>query len=436
LSAASPADWPTYRRDNARSGCTKAPVSTQLKESWRSKIRGKISPPVVVGEELFVAGVDTHAVYCLDANNGQRLWSYTAGGPVDSPPTISKGRVLFGCTDGSVYCLRASDGELVWRFRAAEREKRIMSYGRLQSAWPVHGSVLVEDDVVYFAAGRSSFLDGGIHLYGLDAASGDIRHHGHLDGPLPDLSKLNNRAHEMDGAKNDILVSNGRKLFLTQNVFDLTLKQLDTPTIARWGARKTDLHLVATGGFLDDSGFDRTFWMYAERWPGLYVAVDTAKAGQILVFDENTTYGLHVFNQKFSRSPYFNPGSEGYELFADDNSNEPVLDEGNARRERGTMTRSKPPKWTVKIPVRARAMVLADDTMFLAGADDIVDSQDPLGALEGRKGASLWAVSTVNGGKIVAYRLDVPPVFDGMAAAGGRLYLSTTDGTVRCFGDR
>ena len=38
--------------------------------------------------------------------------------------------------------------------------------------WPVHGSVLVENDTVYFAAGRSSFLDGGIYLFGLDVATG------------------------------------------------------------------------------------------------------------------------------------------------------------------------------------------------------------------------------------------------------------------------
>ena len=134
------------------------------------------------------------------------------------------------------------------------------------------GSVLVHDGQCWFAAGRSSFLDGGIYLYGLDVATGAIRHQARLDGPWPDLSRPSSRAHEMDGSKNDILVSNGSRLFLTQNVFDLQLHRVDAPKIAKWGARKTDLHLVATGGFLDDSGFDRLYWMYAERWPGLYVA--------------------------------------------------------------------------------------------------------------------------------------------------------------------
>ncbi len=429
---AAASNWPTYRGDNARSGRAGVPVPTKLKRSWRTELRGKISPPVAAGGRVFVAGIDTHCVYCLRGEDGERLWSYTAGGPVDSPPTIAAGRVLFGCADGSVYCLRATDGELVWRFQAAPFDKRIMSYERIESAWPIHGSVLVENSVAYFAAGRSSYLDGGMYLFGLDVITGEIRHRAHLAGPQPDLSRSSNRAHEMDGAKNDILVSNGERLFLTQNVFDRQLKQLPTATIAPYGARETDLHLVATGGFLDDSGFDRLFWMHARRWPGLYVAVGASKAGQILVFDESATYGLHVFTHKFSRSPFSNPG-EGCTLFADDNDNEPVLNEANARRERGTMSRARPAKWSVNIPVRVRAMVLAGDTLFLAGPPDVVDEDDPLAAIEGRKGALLWAVSTAAGKRLTEYHLDVPPVFDGLIAAGGKLYMTTADSSVTCW---
>ena len=433
LAIENPHDWPTYRHDNARSGCAGTQVPPQLKPAWQTELAGKVSPPVVAGDHLFVAEVEAHSVTCLDARDGTRLWSYTAGGRVDSPPTIHRGRVVFGCTDGTVYCLRASDGELVWRFRAAPVDRRIMSYGRIESAWPVHGSVLIEKNIVYFAAGRSSYLDGGIYMYGLDVATGEVRHRAHLDGPRPDLSIPCGRAHEMDGSRNDILVSNGDRLFLTQNVFDLELKQHEAPKIAKWGARKTDLHLVATGGFLDDSGFDRLFWMYAQRWPGLYVAAGASKAGQILVFDETTTYGLHTFTTKFSRSPYFAPGTDGYELFADDNANEPVLPDAQARRERGSMSRTHPPKWSVQIPVRARAMVVAGEILFFAGPPDIIEKDDPYGAFEGRKGGQLWAVSTTDGRKIAEYELDAPPAFDGLIAAQKKLYVTTTDGRVSCW---
>jgi outer membrane protein assembly factor BamB len=425
--------WPTYRYDNARSGRTQTRVPTRLKPRWKAELGGKVSPPVLADGRLIVAEVDAHRVTCLDAGNGTRQWSYTAGGPVDSPPTIDRGRVLFGCCDGCVYCLRALDGELIWRFRAAPAQRRIVSYGRIESAWPVHGSVLVENDTVYFAAGRSSYLDGGIYLYGLDTATGQVRHRAHLDGPWPDLSIPCDRAHEMDGTKNDVLVQSGEKLFLTQNVFDLELNPLEAPKIAKWGARKTDLHLVATGGFLDDSGFDRLYWMHARRWPGLYFAERAPKAGQILVFDDSTTYGLHTFTTKFSRSPYYAPGTDGHELFADDNDNEPVLPDESARRERGSMFRTQPPKWSIPIPLRARGLVLAGDKLFLAGPPDVIDEKDPYGAFEGRKGGLLWAVSTADGKKLAQYQLDAPPVFDGLIAARERLFLTTTDGCVSCW---
>ena len=54
-------------------------------------------------------------------------------------------------------------------------------------------------------------------------------------------------------------------------------------------------------------------------------------------------------------------------------------------------------------------------------------------ALAGQKGAALWAVSTADGSQLAAYSLNALPVFDGMAAAGRRLYLATAGGAVICF---
>ena len=428
-----PEDWPTYRHDNARSGYVKTAVPAKLEESWQVQLRGRISPPVVAGGKLYVAEKDNHTIHCIDADSGKPLWRFIAGGPVDSPPTIHGARVIFGCTDGRVYCLNTEDGQVAWLFRAAPFEKRIVSYGKLQSSWPVHGSVLVENEVVYFAAGISSFLDGGIYLYGLDIVSGEIVHRARLDNTDESLKESGSRTHDMDGAKNDILVSNGSRIFLTQNVFDMSLKTIETKRIGRWGALETDLHLSASGGFLDDSGFDRLYWMYARRWPGLYVAYDAPKAGQILVFDDQRTYGLHKFNKKFSRSPYYQPGADGCELFADENDNEPLLVERQEKRERGTMSRAKEPAWSVQAPVNARAMVLTDKILFFSGSPDVIPVDDPLAALEGRFGGKLWAVSKDSGEKLAEYDIASPPVFDGLIAASSKLYMVTRDGKVRCW---
>jgi outer membrane protein assembly factor BamB len=53
-------------------------------------------------------------------------------------------------------------------------DRLIGAFGQLESAWPVHGGVLVQNGTAYFAAGRSSQLDGGIYLYGVDAATGEL----------------------------------------------------------------------------------------------------------------------------------------------------------------------------------------------------------------------------------------------------------------------
>ena len=157
----------------------------------------------------------------------------------------------------------------------------------------------------------------------------------------------------------------------------------------------------------------------------------------------------------------FFPGKEGYLLFADSSDNEPMLVDkaGNPKpvkwlpdvneaighklngtavdKDKGTgFTRTQPPKWSVWVPVRIRAMVLTSKTLFVAGPPDVLDPDDPLAAFQGRKGAMLWAVSAEDGKKVAEYKLDSPPVFDGMIAADGRIYMAMEDGRLLCFGER
>jgi hypothetical protein len=51
-------------------------------------------------------------------------------------------------------------------------------------------------------------------------------------------------------------------------------------------------------------------------------------------------------------------------------------------------------------------------------------------ALQGELGSSLWIVSSINGEKLAEYSLNSMPVWDGMAAAYNKLYLSMIDGKV------
>ena len=51
----------------------------------------------------------------------------------------------------------------------------------------------------------------------------------------------------------------------------------------------------------------------------------------------------------------------------------------------------------------------------------------------GKQGGVLWVVSADSGEKLAQQKIDALPVWDGMIAANGCLYLSTTDGEVMCF---
>ncbi len=59
--------------------------------------------------------------------------------------------------------------------------------------------------------------------------------------------------------------------------------------------------------------------------------------------------------------------------------------------------------------------------------------KSPVAALEGKRGALLQVVSAQDGRKLNELTLEACPIFDGLAAAKGKLFVSMMDGTVVCF---
>lgn len=427
-------DWPTYRHDPQRSGSVDYSLPARVQPHWTADLGGNISPPVAARGKIFVADIDAHSVRCLDADSGKQLWTYTTGARVDSPPTIYRGLVIFGSRDGNVYCLRASDGRLVWRFRAAPGRRRMIEDGQLESAWPSHGSVLVRDDKVYCTAGRCSYLDGGIRVYALDPRTGEVLHKRHLSNDRPDIEKNAGRPFDMQGASSDLLVAGSEDIYMFQKRFNPDLTTQPMPRITKLGDRRGKPHLMCNDGFLDKTWFNRTYWTYSDRWPGYYFAFKAPKSGQLLVFDDERTYGVQVYRHRRGHSPEFKPGT-GYELFADRNTNELVLQPTAIGREKGEgFSGEQLPAWSEKIPVRVQAMVLAGSRLYVAGPPDLGPGQAALDAMRGRRGSRFRVVSADDGTELSAFDMERVPVFDGMIAAYGRLYMVTRDGAVMCLG--
>ena len=394
-------DWPEFRHDAQRSGAVKTKVPAAPKLLWRERLGRKIASPIVVGERLFVPLVDEHHVVALNVSDGAKAWEFAAGGRVDSPPTWHRGTLIFGSADGWVYCVRASDGQLVWRYRAAPEERHMAAFGQVESAWPVHGSVLVRGGIAYFAAGRSSHLDGGIRMCGLDAATGELRYHTKLQGPSYSVDNIRQNYLLPMGALADILQGGETLIYMRNVAFNAKLEKLKAAP-----ARGTS-RLQTMGGFLDDTYFKRIPWSLTPK--GGYA--------RLIVHDEKAAYHVRMFDSLQGLDPkvYFTPGNKGYLLFAAD-------------KQTGRQT------WAGRVRIRVTAMVATDGLLFAAGPPDVVDPADPLGAFEGRKGGVLAVIDSATGRKLSEQKLPSPPVFNGAAAAGGRLYVAMQDGSLACFG--
>jgi len=360
-----------------------------------------LAPPIVVGDHLYLPLTDTHMLMAISTASGKRQWDFTAGARIDSPPTYYRGMLVFGSADGSVYCLNAEDGQLAWRFHAAPQDRFIGAFEQLESAWPVHGSTLVTDGVAYFAAGRSSQLDDGIYLYGLDALTGETRCTNRLHGPDYTVDNISQNYALPMGSLPDIMQAEGDSVRMRELTFDAKLRPLKLRSAQR------AKHIYSKAGLLDNSYFKRTPWTFGAN----------DSYARLIVHDEKSAYGIRMFDSLRGLDPnvYFVPGDKGYLLFA--------MDKQSGKH-----------NWQKRIPIRVNAMVATADTLFVAGPPDIVDPNDPFGSFEGRKGGVLAAFDKATGEMLRRLPLSSPPVFNAMAAARGRLYIVMQDGNVACFG--
>lgn len=296
-------DWPTYRADNARSGAGKGDLRKDLGLAWEVRLNPPLSASTSAAGQTYVSEVDRHTLHAFDSASGKPLWKFVAGGRIDSPPSYWAGRVFFGGKDGRVYCLRAKDGALLWQYDAAPIRLSHSAWEMMESVWPVHGSVLVENGLVSFVAGRSCFLDGGLWFHRLDAKTGELRHRENYDDRDPDTGGDLNDRHkslQMPVALNDILSSDGNWTYLRTQKIDPKGKRIEVGPVSgdfakQGGAHKGEgKHLFAPTGFLDDSNFHRSYWVYGKSFAGghggYFQAGKYAPAGRILVHDQDKVF--------------------------------------------------------------------------------------------------------------------------------------------------
>jgi len=281
----------------------------------------------------------------------------------------------------------------------------------------VHGSVLVDEtgpnrsygvrNVVYFAAGRSSRLDGGIRLYALDAKTGTMLHKADVkQSVLPDILSLQHDTVWMRG------------LGVDKNLAPVR----DEP------------HLFAPSGFLDDTWWHRTYWMYGtaigssySHWPDVGNVVP---AGRLLVFDGGKNiYGYGRLRYRMGDGHVRPNATEDYRFFAEVLTPKPQT-RRDARGEERQVPGRREIKWTMQPPFVVRSLVLTRDALLIAGGASLIESTESHGV------GTFWVASREDGSRKAACALPAPPILDGMAMTDSGVFVSTIDGAVTCLREK
>jgi outer membrane protein assembly factor BamB len=450
-------DWPTLRGTASRAGTSEVSLSTDLTPAWDVELGDQLSSPVSAAGCVFVSLLQPGQVVALDATTGNELWRYTCGAPLDSPPTYHEGRIYIGAHDGLIYCLDAISGLLAWSFNAAPETKYMVAQDRVESVWPASGNLLVQNGTVYAVAGRSTYLDGGMFLWGLDPKSGDVLCHTnyridnaacsagesthaelpdthlnwaqnmtdgktHLD---PDLSD----AFSMTGTRLDVLTGDGESVYLRHVRFSAELEL--EPERAQ--------HLFSTATLTDDYENHRSHWALgygdfsrlpvayswiANKFAGNYNSRLSVPYGLMLSYDEEAVWGVRRLN--------------GYTFFAEPNTEKPDGKTVDFREQKDPLA-ADTWSWSTALDFRPHAITKIDGAVLLAGMPGTGTTPDPtheeIEAFEGRA-AGVLEIRSEETGELIR-RIDLPaaPRWDGLAVTNGCLLISCRDGKLRCLAE-
>lgn len=190
--------WPMWLHDGARSNWTETTVAAEPSIRWTRHLAKPNSGPqgrernfhpyanapitgaTALGNTAVAALPDSNVVVGLDLTNGEERWRIIVDGRVDSPPTLYRGAAFFGTRSGFTYAINLLTGELIWRRLIAPHQNMILAHGQAESTWPVFGSLLVHDGLVWATAGRQAELDHGLRWYAFDPATGDVKRQGRI----------------------------------------------------------------------------------------------------------------------------------------------------------------------------------------------------------------------------------------------------------------
>ena len=395
-------NWPTYRRDNQRSGRTAERIAAktlQLRWVWRSahppqpawagpakgdasnKIRGlrsmrtydPVFHMIVVDDSLFFGSSVDDAVYNLDTKTGRRRWMFFTDGPIRIAPSYADDRIYFGSDDGHAYCIRADDATLVWKFSPTPRRRDVINNGRFISFWPCRTGVLVDKETAYFANSMLPWDES--YLSAVDARTGKPigpgRYVKRLIEPVT-VPQVGLSGTTLEGA----LLASSEYLIIPQGrVAPRLFQRVDGKPLGILPGGGGCFVLVTDQGQVMHGPGNKTGWI---------IASDAKTRAQVASFQKGNAMVV-AGNQAFVLT---NTSLTAFDL---------------AMRKKN---------WQVECDC-PHELILADDILFAGGSDEV-------SALDSGDGKRLWT-GQVRGNA------------QGLVVANGALFVSTDEGEIYCF---
>ena len=415
LCAEAGADWPMARGNAARSGYSPAPkpIGANLVLQWVRKGDQAPRPAwprstrvvddrahhvvAAAGKLFFGSSADCH-IYALSAETGKELWSFATDAPVRFAPALwknsaGKWRVFAVSDDGVLYCLDSASGKLRWSRRGGPERRMLLGNGRMISRHPARGGPVVKDNVVYFGAGI--WPSEGIWIYALNAADGKTiwcnSDSGAILMPQPHGGAMARSGITVQGylvaTDDQLFVPTGRAVSAS---LDRKTGKLQYFHLQRYGQLGGSAIAIAGKHMINNTAvFDARTGKLAFR--GIDASVLAA-----------TTEGI-VY--------YADVDDDGEVCLLD--SARPIVAKEVVRRGKKTRIRAPSAKWSVKAPLGGSSLIVAGGKAISGGAGKVT-------VIEIKAKKVVWTTE-VHGEAL------------SLAAAGGRLFVSTDKGTIYCF---
>ena len=200
-----------------------------------------------------------------------------------------------------------------------------------------------------------------------------------------------------------------------------TSKEMNIDALYKWGQLK-GITVLGTGDF---SRIPVAYSWIVNR-PGKRSPTIAVPTGVLMVYDNKAIWGVKRKGDSNGQ----------YSLFQKANTPFSEKEESLPDFRKISPEQAQACVWIKDHPVRTKAMLKSGEHLFMGVMPVDIPLDDPHAAYEGRKGGKIWIVAARDGSKVAEYDLGSPAVWDGMAAANRRLYVSLMDGSVLCLSER